>query len=53
VSYNARLFADQDRYLDPDPELLLEDVNSTTNPKFHALNKAVVGLVSELHCDSR
>lgn len=44
--------ADPCRYLDPDPELLLEDVNSTTNPKFHALNKAVVGLVSESHCNS-
>jgi hypothetical protein len=35
------------RYLDPDPALLLEDVNSSTNPKFHALNQAVVGLVSD------
>jgi hypothetical protein len=34
------------RYLDPDPALLLEDVNAGTNPKFHALNQAVVGLVS-------
>ncbi|GFZ45823.1 GPN-loop GTPase 3 [Saitozyma sp. JCM 24511] len=35
------------RYLDPDPALLLEDVNSTTNPKFHALNQAVVGLIED------
>jgi hypothetical protein len=35
-----------DRYLDPDPELILEDVNEKTNPKYHALNRAVAGLVS-------
>ena len=34
------------RYLDPDPELILEDVNEKTNPKYHALNRAVAGLVS-------
>ena len=33
------------RYLDPDPRLLLEDANQQTNPKFHALNSAVVRLV--------
>jgi hypothetical protein len=33
------------RYLDPDPTLLSDEVNSTTNPKFHALNEAVVQLV--------
>jgi len=37
-----------DRYLDPDPELILEDVNEKTNPKYHALNRAVAGLVSDL-----
>ncbi|KAK4685066.1 GPN-loop GTPase, partial [Tremellales sp. Uapishka_1] len=35
------------RYLDPDPNLLLEDVNRNTNPKFHALNKAVVSLIED------
>ena len=35
------------RYLDPDPELILEDVNEKTNPKYHALNRAVAGLVSQ------
>jgi len=34
-----------DRFLDPDPELLREDANASTNPKFHALNKAIVQLV--------
>jgi len=43
----GKLKGDVGRYLDPDPDLVLEDVNSRTNPKFHALNKAVVGLVSE------
>jgi hypothetical protein len=33
------------RYLDPDPTLLSDEVNATTNPKFHALNEAVVQLV--------
>ena len=33
------------RFLDPDPELLRESANSTTNPKFHALNGALVQLV--------
>lgn len=33
------------RYLDPDPMLLLEDINQDTNPKFHALNQAIVDLV--------
>lgn len=42
----GKLKGDVGRYLDPDPDLVLEDVNSRTNPKFHALNKAVVGLVS-------
>lgn len=33
------------RYLDPDPLLLQDEVNSATNPKFHALNEAIVQLV--------
>ncbi|KAI5452256.1 hypothetical protein NCC49_000820 [Naganishia albida] len=35
------------RYLDPDPMLLLEDINQETNPKFHALNQAVVDLIQD------
>jgi GTPase SAR1 family protein len=42
----GRIKREVGRYLDPDPNLLLGDVNKSTNPKFHALNKAVVGLVS-------
>lgn len=34
------------RFLDPDPELLRESANQITNPKFHALNSALVQLVS-------
>lgn len=37
-------YTDDIRYLDPDPGLIFEDTNS--NPKFHALNQAVVSLVS-------
>ncbi len=42
----GRIRREVGRYLDPDPDLLLDDVNRSTNPKFHALNKAVVSLVS-------
>jgi hypothetical protein len=33
------------RYLDTDTTLLLEDANKQTNPRFHALNQAIVNLV--------
>lgn len=42
----AKRRKDVDRYLDPDPEILRESVNKSTNPKFHALNSALVQLVS-------
>ncbi|ADV19443.1 ATP(GTP)-binding protein Fet5 [Cryptococcus gattii Ru294] len=35
------------RYLDPDPNLLLEDINQSTNPKFNQLNRAVVSLIED------
>lgn len=50
-----------ERYLDPDPDLLLDEVNSKTNPKFHNLNQAISHLVSitlvlvlflYIHCNS-
>lgn len=34
-----------ERYFDPDPLLLIDDVNSNTSPRFHALNQAIVQLV--------
>lgn len=34
------------RYLDTDTTLLLEDANAQTNPRFHALNQAIVNLAS-------
>jgi hypothetical protein len=34
-----------ERYLDPDPDLLLGEVNEKTNPKFHSLNQAISHLV--------
>lgn len=37
---------EMERYLDPDPLLLMDEVNSRTNPKFHSLNQALVQLVS-------
>lgn len=37
---------DLERYLDPDPTLLIDEVNEKTNPKFHTLNQAIVQLVS-------
>lgn len=33
--------------MDPDPGLILEEVNSSTNPKFQALNRAVVSLIED------
>ena len=36
------------RFVDPDPTLLSDEVNARTNPKFHALNEAIVRLVSLL-----
>lgn len=33
------------RYLDPDPLLLQDEANGDTNPKFAALNQAIVSLV--------
>ncbi|SGY23684.1 BQ5605_C019g08968 [Microbotryum silenes-dioicae] len=38
-----------DRFLDPDPELLRESANRTTNPKFHALNSALVQLIEDFN----
>ncbi|CAG8540653.1 3207_t:CDS:2, partial [Ambispora leptoticha] len=36
-----------ERYFDPDPLLLTEEVNAETNPKFHKLNKAIVQLIDD------
>lgn len=38
------------RYLDTDTTLLLEDANKQTNPRFHALNQAIVNLVRVCVC---
>lgn len=35
-----------ERYLDPDPTLLINEINESTNPRFHELNKGIVQLVS-------
>lgn len=43
----GRTARDVGRYLDPDPGLLEGDVNAFTNPKFHGLNRAVVGLIED------
>lgn len=43
--WHSELTVSRPRFLDPDPELLREDANASTNPKFHALNKAIVQLV--------
>jgi GTPase SAR1 family protein len=34
-----------ERYFDPDPLLLIEDVNNSTSSRFHALNQSIVQLV--------
>lgn len=37
------------RYLDPDPLIILSDVNADTNPRFHDLNQAIVQLIDDFH----
>lgn len=37
------------RYYNPDPLLLLEDVNSKTSPKFHQLNQTIAQLVEDFN----
>jgi len=37
------------RYFDPDPELIVNEVNERTNPKFHSLNKAIVQLIEDFN----
>lgn len=43
----GRTRRDVGRYLDTDAGLIAEDVNVTSNPKFHDLNRAVVGLIED------
>lgn len=38
-----------ERFLETDPSLLLEDLNSTTSPKFAALNEALLRLIDEFN----
>ncbi|KAJ3327722.1 hypothetical protein HDU76_011246 [Blyttiomyces sp. JEL0837] len=49
VSRKVRDSAEMDRYFDPDPTLLMEDVNRSTHPKLHALNKSIVQLIEEFN----
>ncbi|KAA8897846.1 GPN-loop GTPase [Sphaerosporella brunnea] len=35
------------RFLDPDPSIITTDIHAETNPKFHKLNEAVVGLIED------
>lgn len=35
------------RFLNADPLLILDDINATTNPKFHRLNQAIVQLIDQ------
>ena len=37
------------RYLDPDTSVLMSELKSTTNKKFHKLNKALCSLVGIIH----
>lgn len=37
------------RFLDPDPLMILSDVNAQTNPRFHDLNRAIVQLIDDFH----
>ncbi|KAF8458966.1 GPN-loop GTPase [Terfezia claveryi] len=35
------------RFLDPDPSIITTDIHAQTNPRFHALNEAIVGLIDD------
>lgn len=50
VRRNARTKTKKEleRYFDPDPLLLIDDVNNSTSPRFHALNQSIVQLVSRV-----
>ncbi|KAG4303109.1 hypothetical protein PCK1_000447 [Pneumocystis canis] len=41
--------SDLKRYLNPDPFLLIDDVNTKTNPRYHDLNRAIVQLIDDFH----
>lgn len=41
--------AELKRFLDPDPLMILSDVNVETNPRFHRLNQAIVQLIDDFH----
>ncbi|EOR04909.1 GPN-loop GTPase 3-like protein [Wallemia ichthyophaga EXF-994] len=47
VISTGRKKKDLERYLDPDPTLILDEINRDTNPKFHSLNQAIVGLIED------
>ncbi|PWN18764.1 GPN-loop GTPase 3 like protein [Microstroma glucosiphilum] len=38
---------EMERYLDPDPLLLTEEANASTNPRFHSLNQSLVQLIDD------
>ncbi|KAG4304284.1 hypothetical protein PORY_002259 [Pneumocystis oryctolagi] len=40
---------DLKRYLNPDPFLLIDEVNVKTNPRYHDLNRAIVQLIDDFH----
>lgn len=35
------------RFLDPDPSIITTDIHAHTNPRFHRLNEAIVGLIDD------
>ncbi|KAI9325040.1 GPN-loop GTPase [Zopfochytrium polystomum] len=41
--------AEMERFFDPDPTLLEEEANKTTQTKLHALNRAIVQLIDEFN----
>lgn len=47
VVSTGRKKKDLERYLEPDPTLILDEINKDTNPKFHALNQAIVNLIED------
>jgi len=46
---SGKLRKDVERYLETDPMLLREEAKADTNPKFHALNEAIVQLIEDFN----
>lgn len=47
IGHGGRTGRGLDRFLDPDPTLILSEANAQNNSKYHNLNKAIVSLIED------